>query len=131
MYADGAGLVAAEARVDGWLDRFERRAQRARQLSTQMSGMTATATSANHLVTITVDASGMLAGVRLDDRVRRHSGRWIADEIEATTQAALRLLADQIAVAVGRTVGADSPEGQAIMAAWDSRLGPAPDGDAA
>jgi DNA-binding protein YbaB len=126
---DEPALAAAEDRVNGWLGGFERRAARARDLSTELSGLTVTATSENRLVSVTVDSSGMLAGLRLDEGVRKHSGRWIADQIMLTTQSALRILADRVGDAVGNTIGSDSSEGRAIVALWANRLTPVPEAD--
>ncbi|GAA5186617.1 hypothetical protein GCM10023322_33250 [Rugosimonospora acidiphila] len=128
LFGDEAALDDAGARVDGWLAGIEDRAARARALSGLVAELTATASNADRSITITVDSSGLLSGVTMDDAVRRHSGQWIAQEVLATTRKAVARLADRIGGAVDETVGRDSPEGRAVTALFQARVTGGSDG---
>jgi hypothetical protein len=64
----------------------------------------------------------------VDERVRRHSAGWIAEQVLAVTRQALDRLTAQVCEATQETVGEDSPEGQAILASFTIRRGQASNG---
>ncbi|WP_225853173.1 YbaB/EbfC family nucleoid-associated protein [Micromonospora sp. AMSO1212t] len=70
MWADEAALDAAARRLDEWESSLAARAARARDLSARTQALTGTARSADGLIEVTVDANGLLADLRLDERVR-------------------------------------------------------------
>jgi len=118
---DESSLDEAERWVDGWQAKIEARAAKVRELSERLAGLEATARSEDGLVQVTVGSSGVMTDLRLDDGVRRHSGQWIADQILAVSKAARRELASTVEAATNEAMGAESPDGRAILAAYADR----------
>jgi DNA-binding protein YbaB len=112
---DGRDLEAAERWVDDWQGKLEGRAAKARELSTRLTALSASARSADGLVDVTLGPSGAVTDLRLDEGVRRQSASRTAQQIMATIAAARQDLADAAAVAVADTVGADSQTGRAVL----------------
>lgn len=108
----------AERMVDDWQDGFERRAAQARDLASQLAGLSASARSADDLIEVTVGRSGELVGLRLDEAIRRQPVATTEREILATVATARTALAAKVAAAVADTVGAESESGRAILAAY-------------
>ena len=121
MIFDESGLDGQDARVDDWLASIEERASRARALNERLAGLSASSVSADRLVQVTVDASGRLTKLELDDGVRGHSGRWVAEHIMRTLAHAQQQVADQVKGVVADTVGLDTPQGQAVVAAMRAK----------
>lgn len=122
MLGDETELDSALRWVDDWESHFEEQAARARALSQRMAGISATATSADGLVKVTVDSSGTLRDLRLDEAIRRRPAAETAAQILAVTRLAMRRLAEQVGQAAEETVGRDTPTGRAIIDAYASRL---------
>ncbi len=120
---------AAERWVDDWQAGIVERAARASALSRQVSGLSVTAWGGEGLVEVTVGPSGVMTGLKLDERVREHPASWIAEQVLATLRTAQERLADRVRQAVVDTVGADSQTGQAVLGSWSARLGPEADRD--
>jgi hypothetical protein len=129
MVGENAGLDAAEHWVDDWQSGFEERAARARELSQRISGLTATATSEDGTIDVTVGSSGALTGLRLDEAVRRRPAADTAQRIIAVARAARTRLVEQAAVAVEETVGRDSAAGRAVVDSYARSLGLSTEGD--
>ncbi len=123
---DDAALDAADQWVDDWQAKIEARLARTRALAAELQRIAGTARSADGLVEVTVDSSGALRELHLDDDVRRHSGRWIADQVLSTARAARADLARRAADVAEQSGDADTPEGRATLAALTARLGEAP-----
>ncbi|SCE99505.1 YbaB/EbfC family nucleoid-associated protein [Micromonospora mirobrigensis] len=124
MWADEAALDAAARRLDDWEAGFADRANRSRQLSARVQALTGTATNADRTVEVTVDASGALVDLRLDERTRQHSAAHTAKQIMQATRAAHADLLRQVTEAATSLLGADDPTGQAIVASYRHRLDP-------
>ena len=129
LFGDDGDLDAAERMVDDWQAGFEERAERARELTTRLAALTVTARSRDGLVEVTLDTSGTVTGLRLDERVRQQSAARTAEGILAVFGAARTQLTRQVARVTGETLGAGSPTGQAIVASYTSRFGAHPDTD--
>ncbi|MCX5065622.1 YbaB/EbfC family nucleoid-associated protein [Micromonospora lupini] len=125
MWADDAALDAAGRRLDEWEASVTERAARATALSARLRALTGTATSPDRSVVVTVDSSGLLTGLRLDERVRQHSSAHTARQILETTTAAHADLLRQITDATAETLG-DEVSAQAIVDSYRSRLRPDP-----
>jgi hypothetical protein len=67
---------------------------------------------------VTVGPSGAVAGLHLDEDIRRRPADRTADEIMTTIAAATAALAEQAAAAVADTVGTDSEVGRAVLASF-------------
>ena len=114
----GSGALDIEAvreRLRGLQESAAARAEATQQLSQQLQSITATATDAAHVVTVTVDSSGNVTDLRLTERIRGRQPDWLSETIMDTIKAARANLAEQTREAVGRTIGADSATGQAIV----------------
>jgi DNA-binding protein YbaB len=118
VLGDESYLDAADRWVDDWQARIEERAARARAAAQRMRDLTGQATGGGGLVTVTVSSSGALVDLRLDEQVRRHSAKWIADQIMATAREAMADLAGHASAAVEETVGRESADGQALLRAF-------------
>ncbi|MFE0529974.1 YbaB/EbfC family DNA-binding protein [Micromonospora parva] len=123
MWADDAALDAAEHRLDEWESSLAERAQRARALSTTMRNLTGTARNADRTVEVTVDSTGILIDLRLDERIRQQPATHTARQILETTAAARADLLRQVTTAAGETLG-DDTSAQAIIDSYRSRLLP-------
>ncbi|MER6590374.1 YbaB/EbfC family nucleoid-associated protein [Micromonospora purpureochromogenes] len=126
MWTDEAALDAAERRLDQWQSDLAERAERAKSLSARIQALTGTATSADRAVTVTVDATGGLLDLRLDEGVRQHSAAHTARLILETTRAARADLLRQVTETTAGTLDRDDPTGQAIVESYRSRLRPDP-----
>ncbi|GAA2641441.1 YbaB/EbfC family nucleoid-associated protein [Paractinoplanes durhamensis] len=110
-------------RDDPWPAGFEERATRERELSARLAQVRATADSDDNLVAVTVGSSGDLIDLELDERIRDRPAAETAREILKTLRAARVTLVAAITSVTEESVGADSPTGQAIIAAYSGRLG--------
>ncbi|MEU1844179.1 YbaB/EbfC family nucleoid-associated protein [Micromonospora sediminicola] len=126
MWADEAALDAATRRLDEWESSLADRAARARDLSARTQALTGTARSADGLVEVTVDPSGSLADLRLDERIRQHSAAHTARQILATARAARTDLLRHLTEATTQALGEDDPAARAIVESHRRRLDPDP-----
>jgi len=124
MLGDDAAFESALRWVDDWESRIAAQAARARELSQRMAELTATATSADGLVAVTVDSAGSLRDLRLDEAIRRYPANEIAAQILTVTQEAMRRLVERVGQATEETLGRDDPAGQAIVESYARRLQP-------
>ncbi|MFJ2085618.1 YbaB/EbfC family nucleoid-associated protein [Micromonospora chokoriensis] len=113
---------AAQEMLNSWTAELSARAQAAADLSERVAVLAASATSADGVVRVTVDASGALTDLRLDDRVQRMRGSELASIIMATVARAQAGLTEQVMVAVHDTVGTDSETGRAITDTFARRF---------
>ncbi|MFG1674600.1 YbaB/EbfC family nucleoid-associated protein [Micromonospora sp. NPDC049282] len=124
MWADEAALDAAARRLDEWESGLAEQATRAKALSARTQALTGAARSDDGLVEVTVDASGLLADLRLDERTRQHSAAHTARQVLTTTRAARADLLRRLTEATAETLGADDPAARAIVEAHRRRLDP-------
>jgi hypothetical protein len=121
MWADDAALDAAERRLDEWESSLAERAERAKALSTTMRNLTGTARNADRTVDVTVDSTGLLIDLRLDERIREQPAAHTARQILETTTAARSDLLRQVSAVTTESFG-DDPSAQAIIDSYRSRL---------
>lgn len=91
-------------------------------LEDRLATLSASATDEDGVVTVTVGSSGVVTGLRLDDRVQRLTGATLSAEILRTMRQAHATLAEQVAEAVDETVGADTADGQAVLDSYNERF---------
>ncbi|WP_328852980.1 YbaB/EbfC family nucleoid-associated protein [Micromonospora globbae] len=120
MWADEAALDAAARRLDRWEASFTDRAERTRSLTSRIRALNGTAHSPDRAVVATVDSSGQLVDLRLDERIRQRPAAHIAELIVATTRAACADLLEQVTEATRQTLG-DDPAGAAIVESYRRR----------
>ncbi|WFE65940.1 YbaB/EbfC family DNA-binding protein [Micromonospora sp. WMMD714] len=124
MWADEAALDATARRLDEWESSFTDRAERARRLAAQVQALTGTARSPDRTVEVTVDPTGLLVDLRLDEQTRQHSAAHTARQIMTTSRAARTDLLRRITEATTRILGPDDPTAQAIIESHRQRLDP-------
>ncbi|MEU4551917.1 YbaB/EbfC family nucleoid-associated protein [Micromonospora violae] len=124
MWTDEAALDAAGRRLDEWEAAMADRAARAKTLSSHVQTLTGTATSPDRSVQVTVDSSGLLVDLRLDERIRHQPSTQTARQIMETTRAAHADLLRRLTETTTETLGADDPTGHAIIDSYQRRLGP-------
>ncbi|MEU7590478.1 YbaB/EbfC family DNA-binding protein [Micromonospora sp. NPDC049230] len=123
MWADDAALDAAEGRLDEWESSLAARAARARTLSATMRDLTGTARNATRTVHVTVDSTGLLIDLRLDELIRQQPAAHTARQIVETTTAARADLLRQVSDAATESFG-DNASAQAIIDSYRGRLLP-------
>ncbi|MGW4502742.1 YbaB/EbfC family nucleoid-associated protein [Micromonospora sp. NPDC004336] len=124
MWADEAALDEATRRLDDWEASIASRAARARELSSQMQALRGTATSPDRAIQVTVDSSGLLVDLRLDERTRQRSAAHTARQILETTRAAHADLLSRITEATTEILGAEDPTAAALVESYRRRLDP-------
>ncbi len=131
MSFDPRDLDAALREVDTWQAGFEERAARANAMASRVAGLSGTARSRSGMVSVTVDGSARVTGLRLDDRELQHlSAQEIETEILQTIQAAYADLTERVRQVAAETLGEESELGRAVVASFASPLTP-PGDDAA
>jgi len=128
VLGDEPDLTAAERWVDDWQTGIEERAAQAQALARRVGQLSATVHSRGDVVGVTVDSSGAMTALRLDDNACRHPAAWIAEQILATVRAAQAELVRQVTEATTQTVGLESEIGRAMVASFTRRLPPPEDG---
>jgi DNA-binding protein YbaB len=122
VWGDEADLDAAQRQLDEWESSLADRAAKTGELSQWLAGMTATARSDDGLVEATVDVSGALTGLGLDEQIRSQPASRTTEQILSTTRAAHEAAVRQASEATVEALGADDPAGQAIIDAYARRL---------
>ncbi|MEH0972822.1 YbaB/EbfC family nucleoid-associated protein [Micromonospora sp. CPCC 205546] len=124
MWADEAALDEATRRLDGWEASIANRAAQAKELASRVQAMRGTATSADRTIQVTVDASGLLVDLRLDERTRQHSATHTARQILDTTRAAHADLLNRITEATTAILDDEDPTAAALVESYRRRLDP-------
>ncbi|MEV4808696.1 YbaB/EbfC family nucleoid-associated protein [Micromonospora avicenniae] len=131
MWADEGALDAVAQRLGRWEASFADRAQRTRSLTSQIQTLSGTAHSPDRTVEATVDSTGQLVDLRLDERIRQRPAAHIAEQIIAAARTAYADLLRQVGEVTRETLG-DDPAGAAIVESYQRRVRPqAGDADAA
>ncbi len=84
-------------------------------LADRLASLSASATGDDGVVTVTVAGSGIVTGLRLDDRVQQHTGATLSAEILRTMRRAQAALVTQVTEVVDETVGTSSETGRAVL----------------
>ncbi|SCF06891.1 hypothetical protein GA0070607_5141 [Micromonospora coriariae] len=123
MWADEAALDAARRRLDEWESSLAERAARATTLSERLQALTGVATSCDRMIEVTVDSSGLLTDLRLDERIRQRSAAHTARQIMETTRAAHADLLKRLTETTTEALGNNDPTGRALIDSYQRRLG--------
>jgi hypothetical protein len=121
-YVFGENPDDAEAWIRSWSASVSARAEAAAEMASRVGALTATATGADGAIRVTVDGSGGLADLRLDNRVQRIPGEELAAEILRVMRRAQASLADEVGSVVHATVGNDSETGRAVIDSFERRF---------
>lgn len=122
MWGDDADLDATQRQLDEWESSLADRAARTSELSQWLAHITATARSDDGSVEATVDASGALTALRLDEQIREQPASRTAEQILGTVRAAHEYAVREASAATVEALGEDDPAGQAIIDAYERRL---------
>lgn len=122
----GRDLDDAQEWVRSWAAGISERAEASARLADRVAAITATATSADGAIRVSVAGSGVMNGLELDDRVHRLSGVDLADEILRVMRRAQSMLTEQVTAAVADTVGVDTESGRAVIDSFTQRFPPEP-----
>jgi DNA-binding protein YbaB len=112
----------ADAWIRSWTAQVSARASAAAEMADRVALITATATGADGAVRVTVNGSGLLSDLKLDNRVQRMPGEELAAEIMRVMRRAQSALADEVGSVVHDTVGADSETGRAVLDSFERRF---------
>ncbi|WP_250034261.1 YbaB/EbfC family nucleoid-associated protein [Paractinoplanes maris] len=112
----------AEQWVRSWSASVSEQAAAAQSLSDQVSRLTVTASDPEHHVTVTVDGSGGVTDLRLEQQAAHFGMTELADVILRTMRAAQVRLTRRVAEIAEQTVGVDSPTGRAVVAGFEARF---------
>jgi hypothetical protein len=118
----GDDLTGADRWIDDWESSIQRRAEQAKAFSQRAAGLTASASSKDGAIEVTVDSSGGVSGLKLSERIRSRPAHETADEILATIRAAQAQLSRRVAE-VADEVGAGEI-GRTIAASYATRFRP-------
>jgi len=119
-------LNAAARWVDDWQSSIEDRAARAKALSERVAGLRASARSRDGLVAVTVDSTGAVADLQLDERVRDRPAADTAHAILTVMRAAQAELAPLVRQAATEELGTNDPTTEAIVTSYTRRFSTAP-----
>ena len=84
-------------------------------LAERLAALSASATGDDGVVTVTVAGSGVVTGLRLDDRACGLTGATLSAEILRTMRRAQQSLAGQVVTVVDETVGAETEAGRVVL----------------
>jgi DNA-binding protein YbaB len=93
-------------------------------LADRLAALSASATGGDGVVAVTVAGSGVVTGLRLDDRVRGLDGATLSAAILRTIRQAQLTLTEQVTAAVDETVGAEAEAGRVVLDALRAATGP-------
>lgn len=122
---DGDGLLdpeGAKQRLAAWQGRIDKLAADTSAMRDRMQELQVTLADDNGLAEVTVDASGVLVGLRLGARVQRVAPDVTARVIMETMQAARRQMAERTREIVAETMGPGSAAGRAVAAQLGQQL---------
>ena len=117
-------LAAAGTWVDDWESMLHQRATTARELSTRLTALTATARDRSGLINVTVSSSGSIMDLTLDERCRQQSAAETARQILATVRTAQAQVLEQIRAVTGQAYGEGSATAESITESYRQRLHP-------
>ncbi|PRY29057.1 YbaB/EbfC family nucleoid-associated protein [Pseudosporangium ferrugineum] len=89
-------IDAAEEWLDSWVGQVNAQAQRSVELSRRVAALTGSAEGRSGAIRVSVESTGRMKSLELDDRVHELSGMRLAQEIMAVMQRAQAALAAQV-----------------------------------
>jgi DNA-binding protein YbaB len=118
----GGSPEQVERQLEDWARQAERKAERYQEMSTAVSAVSATESSPDGVVRVTVNASGAVSALELTDRIREQGGSAVAAQIMATIQRAQAKLAGQIAAAMQATIGDEQGTIDTVVSGYEQRF---------
>src|SRR3954453_15770636 len=102
------GGLGGGAGIDQWVADAKAKAERYQEMRAQAQQVSATESSKDGLVTVTVDSSGNVSDLRIPDRSRELSGAEVAAAVLGTMRRAQAKLPEQLAAVMAETIGEDT-----------------------
>jgi DNA-binding protein YbaB len=122
----GGDPAQIERDVDEWVEGVQQRADRMRELRTEVERIQITETSGNGAVTVTVDANGVPVDIRFTDRASSVAPAELGPLVMGCLRAAQSRIAGRVSQAAATTVGTDLPETrQMLVDSYRQRFGDA------
>ncbi len=121
MFA-GAGPEETERRVEQWAAEFAAKADRYQQMQTQISQVSATESSPDGAVQVTVDSAGVVTDLVLSDRAGQVRPQQLSAQILETMRRAQSRLTDRVQQVMLTTVGDDEATVRAVVANYEQRF---------
>ena len=121
MFA-GAGPEETERRVEQWAAEFAAKADRYQTMQEQISLVSATESSADGAVQVTVDSSGVITDLVLSDRGGQLRPPQLAAQILDVMRRAQSRLTSRIERVMRDTVGEDVATVQAVVTSYEQRF---------
>jgi DNA-binding protein YbaB len=116
---DGA---RTEEELDRWAAGVAAKAERYQDMQRQVTAITATDSSRNGIVTVTVDSSGAVTDLRITDQVRNLPGSEVAALVLSTMRRAQSRITAQVAEVMRATVGDDPQTVNAVVSTYQERF---------
>lgn len=113
---------AAQAYLRGWKTRVERMAADTQAMSERLGQLRVRGTDENDLVEVTIDANGVLTGIRFTPRVRRVAPEAVEQAVMAAIRSARLRAAGQAREIIVETMGPDSVAAQTIATRIERQL---------
>lgn len=116
------GAEDAVSRLEERRERYAQMAAATQDMAARMQALTATASDANGLATVTVDSGGGLVAAEFAARIQRTAPEAVSRALMEALAEAKRRIVDQTQEVVAQTVGADSETGRAVTQSLRERL---------
>jgi DNA-binding protein YbaB len=121
MFA-GAGPEETERRVEQWAAQFAAKADRYQLMQAEIARVSATESSADGAVQVTVDSGGVITDLVLSDRASQVRPQQLSAQIMDTMRRAQSRLTDRVQQVMQSTVGDDEATVQAVVANYEQRF---------
>ena len=129
MFA-GAGPEETERRVEQWAAQFAAKADRYQEMQTRISQVSATESSADGTVEVTVDSAGVVTDLVLSERAGQVRPQQLSAQILDTMRRAQSKLTDRVQQVMVTTVGDDEATVRAVVANYEQRFPEPPPAEA-
>jgi DNA-binding protein YbaB len=111
-----------ELELERWAAGVAAKAERYQDMQRQVTAVTATETSRDGVVTVTVDSAGAVTDLRITDQVRNLPGAEVAQLVLATMRRAQARITPQVAEIMRETVGEDTQTVDAVVSNFSNRF---------
>ncbi|MCS7476775.1 YbaB/EbfC family nucleoid-associated protein [Umezawaea endophytica] len=118
----GGSPEQVERQLEEWARQAEQKAVRYQQMGSAVSAVSATESTPDGMVRVTVNSSGALSNLELTDRISEHRGAEVAAQVMACVQRAQGKLAAQVSEAMQATIGDDQPTIDTVVEGYRQRF---------
>jgi hypothetical protein len=117
-----AAANAAEEWVRSWTSSVSERAAATQSLADHVARLKVTESDPDHMITVTVNGSGVMINLQLADGASRLGMDRLAETILRTMRRAQGALAGRVAAVAEQTVGRDSETARAVVSSFERRF---------